>query len=154
MRRLIPALAAVAAALVLTGGSGASGTGERTTSLPGLDGPVRIVRDALGVPHVYATSDRDASFATGWLHAQDRLFQMDSSRRQAAGRLAELVGPPGLASDVQLRTMGLVRSAERSLPAISPEARAGFEAYSAGVNAWVARNPLPLEYAALELTKT
>jgi penicillin amidase len=90
----------------------------------------------------------------GYLHAQDRLFQMDSTRRQASGTLAELLGPSALASDVQLRTLGLRRAAVRSQAAISPESAAVLEAYADGVNAWIATNPLPSEYAALELTKT
>jgi penicillin amidase len=139
-------------ALGLATSTGASRSEETTVRLPGLDGPVRIVRDGLGVPHVYATSDHDAYFATGWLHARDRLFQMDFSRRQAAGRLAELVGPSALASDVQLRTIGLGRAAQRSLPALFSESRAVLQAYSDGVNAWLERNQLPAEYAALELT--
>ncbi|HET8651083.1 MAG TPA: penicillin acylase family protein [Gaiellaceae bacterium] len=140
--------------LALASTSGASRAQDATVRLPGLDGPVRIIRDKLGVPHVYATSDHDAIFAVGWLHAGDRFFQMDVSRRQAAGRLAELLGPSALPSDVQLRTIGLLRAAQRSLPALSPESRASSEAYAAGVNAWLARHPLPPEYRALELTKT
>jgi penicillin amidase len=74
-------------------------------------------------------------------------------RRQASGTLAELLGMGALSSDVELRTIGLARGAARSLAAYSPATRAGLQAYADGVNAWVQRNPLPLQYAALELTK-
>lgn len=121
-------------------------------ALAGLDGPVRVLRDAYGVPHVYAKSDHDAYFMVGYLHAQDRLFQMDQSRRQASGTLAELLGPSALASDVQLRTLGLRRAAAKSLAGLSPASVAMLEAYAGGVNAWVTTHPVPPEYAALELT--
>jgi penicillin amidase len=154
MRTLVPGLAVGLVALALAGAGGASRAADETLRLPGLDGPAQIVRDGLGVPHVYATSDHDAYFAAGWLHAGDRLFQMDFTRRQAAGRLAELVGPSALGSDVQLRTIGLWRAAQRSLAALSPESRAVLQAYADGVNAWLTRHPLPAEYSALELTST
>jgi penicillin amidase len=138
---------------VLPGSSLARGTGLTASRLPGLVAPARVVRDALGVPHVYAKSDRDAYFMVGWVHAQDRLFQMDSTRRQASGTLAELLGPSAVASDVQLRTLGLRRAAQLSLDALSPSARTVLKAYAAGVNAYVRSHALPPEYAALELTK-
>jgi penicillin G amidase len=125
---------------------------EKITA-PGLERTTKVLRDDFGVPHVFAKSDHDAYFLVGWLHAQDRLFQMDSTRRQASGTLAELLGPAALPSDVQLRTLGLRRAAERSQAAITPEATAVLEAYAKGVNAWIAANPLPSEYTALELTK-
>lgn len=121
--------------------------------LSGLTGPVRIVRDAEGIPHIYATNDLDAVFGLGWIHAQDRFFQMDLFRRTFSGRVAELLGQGALASDVQLRTLGLRRAAEETAAALSPESRAWFQAYAAGVNAWLARNPLPPEYGPLELTR-
>jgi penicillin G amidase len=123
-----------------------------STSLAGLRGPAQVVRDPLGVPHVYAHSEHDAYLLLGYLHAQDRLFQMDQSRRQASGTLAELLGPGALSSDVQLRTLGLRRAAVRSLQAISPQSREILQAYSDGVNAWADAHQLPSEYQALELT--
>ena len=69
--------------------------GER--QMPGLAAPVRVTRDALGIPTIYATNRTDAARATGFLHAQDRFFQMDLSRRRAAGELAALVGRSGRA---------------------------------------------------------
>ncbi len=64
----------------------------RTIELAGLEGTVRVVTDELGVPHIYAESDTDLARVQGWIHARDRFFQMDSSRRQASGTYAELVG--------------------------------------------------------------
>ncbi len=122
--------------------------------LPGLKDEIRIVRDREGIPHIYATNDLDAAFGLGWAHAQDRFFQMDYLRRVFSGRVAELVGQPGLGSDVQLRTLGLRRAAEESLAAAPPDSLAWFRAYAAGVNAWLGRNPLPPEYAVLELTRS
>jgi len=125
----------------------------QTVSLPSLEQRARAHRDSDGVWHVYANSERDALFLQGWLQARDRLFQIDVLRRQASGTLAELVGPGALSSDVQLRTIGLRRAAERSLAAYAPDVVAGLRAYADGVNAWVAANPLPAQYAGLELTK-
>jgi penicillin G amidase len=130
---------------------------DTALALAGLNGPARIVRDVDGMPHIYAFDEHDALFLQGYVQAQDRLFQIDVLRRQASGTLAELVGAgPGnsvLRSDIELRTIGLARAAERSLANYSSATRAGLEAYAAGVNAWVQRNPLPLQYAALEVTE-
>src|SRR2546425_5612902 len=126
---------------------------ETPTPLSGLDAAARITRDADGVPHIFADNEHDLFFLQGWVHAEDRLFQMDMQRRQAAGTLAELLGPGALPSDVQLRTIGLQRAAVRSLPLLSARARAALEAYAQGVNASAAAHALPLEYGALKLTK-
>jgi penicillin G amidase len=126
---------------------------DTSVSLAQLHGPARILRDVDGMPHIYAFDEHDALFLQGWVQAQDRLFQIDVLRRQASGTLAELLGTAALPSDVELRTIGLARAAERSLAAYSPATRAGLQAYADGVNAWVARNPLPVQYGALELTK-
>jgi penicillin amidase len=101
---------------------------------------------------VVAQNDHDVYFVAGYLHAQDRLFQMDQTRRVASGTLAELLGAAALGSDVQLRTLGLRRAAVLSLAALSPGAAADLEAYAEGVNAYVSAHPLPPEYGALELT--
>lgn len=123
--------------------------------VPGLSDTVRLFRDGHHIPHIFAKNDPDALFTLGWVHAQDRLFQMDVLRRTFSGTLAELVGEPALASDVQLRTLGLRRAAEASLPALSPETRVWLEAYALGVNAWIAdaSHALPPEYSVLELTR-
>jgi penicillin amidase len=126
---------------------------QPSTALPGLREAAQVVRDANGIPHIFAKSEHDLFFLQGWVHAQDRFFQMDVTRRQGSGTLAELLGPGALRSDVALRTIGLRRAAERSLPLLSRPVLAALEAYTAGVNAFMASHPLPPEYAQLELTK-
>jgi penicillin amidase len=120
--------------------------------LEGLIDTATVVRDDTGVPHIFARNEPDLTFLQGWLHAQDRLFQMDMDRRTAEGTVAELLGSTALASDVQLRTFGIRRAAERSWSLLSSQSKKGLTAYAAGVNAYLARNPLPAEYAALEIT--
>lgn len=119
--------------------------------LPGLHAAARIIRDTNDIPHIKAADEHDMAFLQGYLHAQDRLFQMDVNRREASGTLAELVGPLALAQDVQLRTLGLRRAAERSVAVQSPRAMNILKGYAEGINAWVASHPLPPEYQALEL---
>ncbi len=118
--------------------------------LAGLHAAAQITRDTNDIPHLSATNEHDLYFLQGYVQAQDRLFQMDYSRRQAAGTLAELLGPAAIPADVQLRTFGLRRAAEASLAVLSPDTLAALDAYTEGVNAFVAANPaLPPEYAAL-----
>src|SRR5437867_3966929 len=122
--------------------------------LAGLQDAARITIDDEGISHVRATNEHDLYFMQGWVHARDRLFQMDYNRRLASGTLAELVGTAALPSDVQLRTIGLRRSAERSYDAASAQTRAALDAYAQGVNAWLtAQTALPPEYPALALTQ-
>lgn len=131
----------------------AGGPQEQAVQLPGLSAPAKLTRDRSGIVHIQARSDADLWFMQGFVHARDRLYQMDEYRRTASGTLAELLGAGALASDVQFRTIGLRRAAERSLAALSPEARAALDAYASGVNAYVARHALPVQYGALELTR-
>src|SRR5437867_6825605 len=119
--------------------------------LAGLNGEVEVTRDVTGIAHIQAGQEHDLYFMQGYIHAEDRLFQMDTLRRLAAGTLAELVGQGALPTDVQLRSIGLQRAAQRSLPALLPRTRAALEAYAAGVNAWTAAHPLPPEYGAMEI---
>lgn len=118
--------------------------------LAGLEGPVEIVRDRNAIPHIRARSMRDAYFALGYVHAQDRLWQMEMNRRIAAGRVAEAVGPGALPTDRFLRTLGVRRAAQASLEHLDADARAVLDAYAAGVNAWISGHPgpLPLEFLA------
>jgi len=143
MRRLL-ALAAVCCSLAAA---------ASPVRVAGLLDAAEVSRDAAGIPHVRAGNEHDLFFLQGWVHAEDRLFQMDVQRRQAAGTLAELLGPGALPSDVQLRTIGLQRAAVRSLPLLSTRARAALEAYAEGVNASAKVRPLPPEYLALKLTR-
>jgi penicillin amidase len=122
------------------------------TLLPGLSAPVHVTTDRDGVRHFLAEDDLDLARVQGYVHAGDRLFQMDSTRREVSGDLAELVGAGALPGDIQNRTIGLRRAAERTLAAADPRSVAALEAYAEGVNAWIASNPLPTEYAELELT--
>lgn len=121
----------------------------------GLEDSVRIRRDAHDVPHVFALNDHDALFMLGWVHAQDRFFQMDTLRRTFSGTLAELVGAAALPQDVQFRTLGLRRAAAATAAAVSDATAELLAAYADGVNAYLARdaNPLPPEYGALRLTR-
>jgi penicillin amidase len=122
--------------------------------LAGLRAAAQVTRDVYGIAHVNAGNDHDLYFMQGYVHAQDRLFQMDVNRRRASGTLAELLGPDALAGDVELRTLGIRRAAERSLAVISPQARAAIDAYAEGVNAYVnGLDALPPEYQAIEITK-
>ena len=115
---------------------------------------VEILRDARGVPHVFAASDHDLFVAYGFVMGQDRLFQMDLRRRRGAGRLAEVLGPGQLEADVLARTMEQPRLAAAELARLPGETRALFEAFAAGVNAAAdearARGALPIEYDLLE----
>jgi penicillin amidase len=123
---------------------------DGTVALPGLEKPVRVLRDAHGVPSILATSQHDLSMALGFVHAQDRLFQMDLQRRVGAGRLSEVVGAAAIGTDRLMRTLGIHRHAAASLNAASPEFRAVLDAYSAGINAFLhSGNTLPIEFTVL-----
>src|SRR5262249_15964572 len=137
---------------LLPGLAAFSARAEPSVPMAGLKEAARVVRDTHGVAHIQAQNDHDLFFLQGTVHAEDRLFQMDVSRRVGRGRLAELLGEGALAMDVQLRTIGLHRAAERSLAVLSPRVRAAVEAYADGVNAFVMVHPLPPEYGVLELT--
>jgi penicillin amidase len=163
MPRLVRALAAllVLLAVVVTaawfGGrawlarSVAQHAGEAV--VPGLDAPVEITFDARGVPQVWAETDRDLRFAQGWLHASERLFQMELTRRMARGELAELFGAEAVPLDRTQRELGFAWQVERDLPSLPSDVRAALADYVAGVNAWVAQAPvLPPEFVVLRHT--
>jgi penicillin amidase len=122
-----------------------------TLALPGLQGRVTIVRDRNAVPHIQAASRLDAYYALGFVHAQDRLWQMQMNKRIVAGRLAEILGPKALDTDRFLRTLGVRRNAEAIFAQLEPESRAALQAYAAGVNAYIDQNkgPLPPEFVIL-----
>lgn len=121
---------------------------EGTVNVSGLKAPVDIVRDREGVPHIYAGSVEDAYYALGFVHAQDRLWQMEMNRRIGSARLSEAFGAATLDADKFLRTLGVRRSAEASLKALSAAARGQLDAYAAGVNAFLVERsgPLPPEF--------
>lgn len=127
-----------------------------TYRLEGVGAEIEIVRDSRAVPHIFAKSDADVYFALGFAHAQDRLWQMELSRRIAQGRLSELGArwlPQRLRAeqsadaaeqallriDEMARALDIDGAAKKSLEALSPEARRALEAYAAGVNAWIAK---------------
>jgi penicillin amidase len=122
--------------------------GERT--LPGLSATVEIARDRLGIPAIRSASRVDVARAIGFLHAQDRYFQMDTARRRAAGELAELVGPRALALDREIRIHRFRAIASKAVPLLKPDDRTILEAYTAGVNAGLAAlGAAPFEYLLL-----
>lgn len=121
--------------------------------LPGLRGEVRIERDGHGIPTIRAGSLDDAAFGLGFAHAQDRLWQLETHRRIGAGRLAEAFGPPAVETDKFLRALGVRRAAAAQWAQASPAVKAGIEAYTAGVNAYLtqAMKARPPEYIVLGL---
>ncbi|MGZ5106503.1 MAG: penicillin acylase family protein [Usitatibacter sp.] len=116
-------------------------------ALKGLGAPVEVLRDKEGVPHLFARSERDAWFAMGYVHAQDRLWQMEFQRRVAQGRLAEFLGERAYDTDRLMRTLGLAWMAQRIVAKLDAGTRENLDAYSAGVNAFLAADPvLPVEF--------
>jgi penicillin amidase len=123
-----------------------------TISVSGLSAPVKVMRDQWGVPHIYAQNEHDLIFAQGYVHAQDRLWQMEISRRIGSGTFSEIVGSRTvLGLDYFFRTLGLRRVAEKSWPDLDSEYRTILEDYAEGVNAYVEthRNRLPIEFTIL-----
>ena len=92
-----------------------------TIEVPGLSGRVDVVRDDRGIPQIYADTTEDLMYAEGFVHAQERFFEMDVRRHATAGRLAELFGEDAVESDVYVRTMGWRAVAERELPILDPD---------------------------------
>ena len=120
-------------------------------ALPGLTAKVRVLRDEHGIPYIFAANTPDLIRAQGFVTAQDRIFQMEGLRAVATGRLAESVGEGGLASDRQIRLLGLRRNAERHAKLLSPEAREFLLWYAEGMNAYITGHaddhPLELKLA-------
>jgi penicillin G amidase len=120
-------------------------TGE--IDVAGIAAPVEILRDRHGIAHIFAASEADAQFALGFVHAQDRLWQLEMNRRIGSGRVAELVGAAALDTDRFLRTLGVRRVAEANVRHLDADTRKILSAYAAGVNAFLATKPvLPLEF--------
>lgn len=157
MRTLIAAVVAMIGLGVV--GAGAAWVWLRTSlpdhdlaeTVPGLAAPAEILWDERGVPHIWGASAEAAVFAQGWAHARDRLWQMELVRRAVQGRLAEVLGEPGLDTDRFMRRLGLWRAALQSEPLLSPTERRLLRAYAAGVNAALdtRHGALPPEFLAL-----
>lgn len=127
--------------------------------LPGLKAPVGVYRDTYGIPHVYAASTEDVYFALGFLHATDRLFQMELFRRRASGTLAEIFGKSMLEDDIFVRQIDIRHSAEGAWrsPRLETKLKVEIVAYCAGVNARLQElegRPLPEPFRSLGITPT
>ena len=123
-----------------------------SVDLPGLEGSVEVLRDDHGIPQLYGDSLEDLMRAQGYVHAQERFFEMDVRRHASAGRLAEMFGAPVLASDEYVRTLGWRRVAEQELALVRPETRAALGAYADGVNTYLdthAPREIAVEYTVL-----
>jgi penicillin amidase len=120
-----------------------------TVELRGLTAPVEVRFDGAGIPHVHAILEDDAWRVLGWLHASDRLFQMELRRRAAAGRLAELLGPEAVPLDKEARILRHRAEAEKDWEAAQERDRRALLAYADGVNAFLEEGPRPLELQAL-----
>lgn len=129
---------------------------EGALRLDGLTKPVEVLRDRWGVPHIYALNEADALFAQGFVHAQERLWQMDFTRRLISGRLAEVIGAAALPFDRAIRTLGFRRIAEQEAGRLSEPVQSLTTAYCAGINAWldIAKvcHKLPVEFMLLGYT--
>ncbi|HND47106.1 MAG TPA: penicillin acylase family protein [Anaerolineales bacterium] len=120
----------------------------------GLDGEVNIYRDAMGIPHIYATTAHDIFFAQGYVHAQDRFWQMDAWRHIGSGQLSEMFGKGQVETDAFLRTLGWRKTAEAEWEQLDSDSRAILQSYTDGVNAYLkdhSGTALSLEYAVLGL---
>ncbi len=115
-------------------------TTSGTLKASGLTAPVTVTRDATGIINITATTPHDLFLAQGYVHAQERFWQMEVWRHIGAGRLSELFGPTTLKEDEFIRTMGWRQAAQRDLEAATPELKADLQAYADGVNDWLAAN--------------
>ncbi len=160
MRRIITiALILLLVVLILAGGlallirrSFPQTSGE--VNLPGLHSPVDVLRDGAGIPHIYAQDDHDLFMAQGYVHAQDRFWQMDFWRHIGAGRLAEMFGESQVETDAFIRTLGWARIAEEEWQSTEDDSRQILQAYADGVNAYLESHQgsqLSFEYAILGL---
>ena len=148
----------LAAAALTSVGVGSVRSSFPTTSgrltVPGLSAPVEVLRDAYGVPQIYADSAEDLFLAQGFVQAQDRFYEMDFRRHLAAGRLSELYGESQVQTDAYVRTLGWRRVAEQEVTLLAPSTRRALDAYAAGVNAYLdgtSTADLSLEYRLLGL---
>ena len=128
-------------------------SGELTVA--GLTSTVDVLRDERGIPHVYADTPEDLFFAQGYVHAQDRFYEMDFRRHITSGRLSEMFGKSQVDTDKFLRVSGWYRVAEKEIPLLSADTRRNLDSYTKGVNAYLADHSgaaVSLEYAVLALS--
>ena len=124
---------------------------EGEYKVKGISGTVKIFRDEWGVPAIYADGEEDAAFALGFVHAQERLFQMDLIRRAGEGRISEVIGGKTVPIDKMFRTLGLFKFVKEIFPRLSDDTKRMLTAYSKGVNEFIrnAKGKLPIEFALL-----
>ncbi len=103
----------------------------------GLDSPVDVYRDKMGIPHIYASTTHDLFFTQGYVHAQERFWQMDTWRHIGSGELSKMFGKGQVETDTFLRTLGWRQTAEAELKQLSPDSLAILQAYTDGVNAYL-----------------
>ncbi len=123
---------------------------EGQIQIEGLQSPVNIYRDKMGIPNIYASNQHDLFFAQGYVHAQDRFWQMDAWRHIGSGTLSEMFGKGQVDTDTFLRTLGWKQVAEQEYAQLDPEAKAIIDSYTEGVNAYLKdhdKTALSLEYA-------
>ncbi len=158
LRRLLPIVAGIIVVLVTLLLIGATWFVRRSfpatkgnLQVSGLQSPVRVYRDSWGIPYVYAQNNHDLFFAQGYVHAQDRLWQMDFHRRIGEGKLSEIFGKTTIKTDRFLRTVGLARAAQNDLKVADAETLSVLQAYADGVNAFIETHQgnLPLEFTIL-----
>lgn len=125
---------------------------EGTLIINGLSDTVTIYRDPFGVPHIEAENQKDLYFLLGYIHAQDRLWEMDFMRRVSQGRLSEIFGVESIEYDKLFRTIGIYRTVKKHYKNLPAETKEILENYSDGVNYFIERNKknLPLEFDALD----
>ena len=123
---------------------------ESPAAVPGLSGAVDVRRDSWGIPHIRAASHLDAFAGLGFVHAQDRLWQMEALLRRGTGRYAEWLGKSALAGDILARKVDTAGASRRDYAILKPETRSMLEAYTRGVNAFIALRRWPAEYAILK----
>ncbi len=122
---------------------------DKNVKIKGLTGEVTVLRDSLGIPHVYASNETDLYRAVGYIMAQDRLWQMDLLRRVTTGRLSEIFGADMVESDLLLRSLRISEKSVRLLENIDPEIKTALDAFSEGINQYISQNPLPPEFRLL-----
>ena len=121
--------------------------------IPGLSADVKVVRDQYGIPNIYASTTDDLFKAQGWIHASERMWQMEIWRRIGSGTLSELFGDTTLARDRYIRTLGWHAAADKDWAVMSEEGKKALQAYADGVNAWLDQHhdmPLPFVIAGLQ----